>query len=216
MPAAFTIFRAMTVTTLIPSAVPEFMTADEFLSFRAEGVRIEWVDGRVITMAPVSNDHSDINSWLSAILRIYVDAKDLGILRGPEFAIRLSSVKTQRVPDLLFLAKARLNLLKPNCIDGPPDLIIEIVSPDSEARDWRKKYLEYESAGVSEYWVIDPMSLHLEAYHLTPQRQYIQIEEQEGKIASLAIPGFYLRSDGSGPPRARRSCLSSGELGIQS
>ncbi|MGQ9574940.1 MAG: Uma2 family endonuclease [Thermoguttaceae bacterium] len=53
-------------------------------------------------------------------------------------------------------------MLRASDLHGAPVLAIEIVSPDSEARDWREKDLEYESGGVREYGVIDPMSRHVE------------------------------------------------------
>jgi len=42
-------------------------------------------------------------------------------------------------------------------VDSVSNLVVEIVSPDSVERDWRMKYLEYEQAGINEYWVIDPL-----------------------------------------------------------
>jgi Uma2 family endonuclease len=82
--------------------------------------------------------------------------------------------------------------LRPHHVEGAPDLIIEIVSPESEARDWREKYLEYQAAGVREYWVIDPMSGYLEAYALR-QKRYRLIVEKSGKIHSTVLKGFYIR-----------------------
>lgn len=41
-------------------------------------------------------------------------------------------------------------------MDGTPDLIVEVTSPESLARDRGEKYVEYEAAGVREYWLIDP------------------------------------------------------------
>ena len=73
-----------------------------------------------------------------------------------------------------------------------PDLVIEIVSPDSESRDWREKYEEYERAGVREYWIIDPMSQYIEVYVLI-RGKYRQLKEQDGKLVSRVLPGFFLK-----------------------
>ena len=94
------------------------------------------------------------------------------------------------MPDIWFLTESRRHLLRESHIEGPPDLMIEIVSPDSQSRDWREKYLEYQAAGVREYWMIDPMSRHVEAYTLeasppseasaAKEDQYRRLEEREG------------------------------------
>ena len=85
---------------------------------------------------------------------------------------------------------------------------MEIVSPENEARDWREKYFEYEAAGVREYWVIDPMSQHLEVYalwepeggHSGPKR-YRRIKENEGVLESTVLSGFRVRTASFWPPR---------------
>ncbi|BCX03621.1 MAG: hypothetical protein KatS3mg053_1559 [Candidatus Roseilinea sp.] len=72
-------------------------------------------------------------------------------------------------------------------------MVVEVVSPDSVARDWREKYLDYQAAGVCEYWVVDPLSEQVEAYALNAEKQYERIEMQDDKIASRVLPGFYLK-----------------------
>jgi len=63
------------------------------------------------------------------------------------------------------------------------------------ARDWREKYLDYQAAGVREYWVIDPMARRVEAYAMDAQNQYERLEGQAGRIASRVLPGFYLEPE---------------------
>ena len=168
------------------------MTEKEFVEWCTEKTRAEWVDGEVIMMAPVSDAHGGLGSWLNALVRLFIEQRDLGEVRGPESQVRLPSRRARREPDLLFVAKDRLDILRPNHIEGPPDLVVEIVSPESVSRDWREKYLEYEAAGVREYWVIDPMAERVEAYSLG-EGGYRRINEADRKISSAALPGFYLR-----------------------
>jgi Uma2 family endonuclease len=72
---------------------------------------------------------------------------------------------------------------------------MEIVSPDSEARDWRTKYQEYESAAVQEYWVVDPGAEVMEAYRLSSNGMFEQIPEQDDRLTSQIVPGFFMRPD---------------------
>jgi Uma2 family endonuclease len=174
------------------------MTEEEFVQWcRREGIRkAEWVNGEVILeMAPISFEHDQLQSWLRAILEIYARRKDLGRVLGPEFTSRLTlpgAAVLRREPDVMFVMKSRLNLLQKNHLEGPPDLAIEIVSPESESRDWREKYLEYEGAGVREYWIVEPMSERVEAYTLKGGRYQI-MPEQEGKIPSSVVPSLYVK-----------------------
>jgi Uma2 family endonuclease len=170
------------------------MTEEQYTdwAFQQE-FKSEWVDGEVLLMAPISGEHDELQAWLRALLELYVNRNDLGKVRGPEFQIRLPR-PSRREPDVLFVSKPRLHLLQRTFLDGPPDLAIEIVSPESESRDWREKYLEYQSAGVREYWVLDPASQHVEAYALGPDHLYSRIPETpDGKLPSTAAPGWYLK-----------------------
>jgi Uma2 family endonuclease len=171
------------------------MTEEEFVDWYDEDVKAEWVDGEVILMAPASGEHVDLGGWLYMLLRLFVERRDLGKIRGPEFMIRLAKRPSRRVPDILFVAKDRLHLLKPNHLEGAPDLCLEIVSPDSQSRDRRDKYQEYEKAGVREYWIIDPLSRTLEAYELVPGQGYRSVvADADERLPSTALPGFYLRA----------------------
>ncbi len=158
--------------------------------------RVEWVEGEVIVMAPASRKHVQLTGWIQSLLLIIVQQQNLGEVFGPEFMVRLrKGEKSRRVPDVLFVSAARQSLLKPTYLDGPPDLAIEVVSPDSVARDWREKYLAYEASGVQEYWIIDPLSKTLEAYAMKRKRFHKILPTTGGTVVSLAVPQFQLRPD---------------------
>ena len=62
-----------------------------------------------------------------------------------------------REPDVLFLAKEHLGRLRDSHIEGPADLVVEIVSKESRGRDRGEKFYEYGEGGVPEYWLLDPI-----------------------------------------------------------
>jgi Uma2 family endonuclease len=167
------------------------MTEEEFVEWCGD-FWAEWVDGEVIMMMTVHRDHAFLHNFLYRLLGDFVEMRDLGLALVEPFQIRLGPQRRRRAPDVFFVAKERVDIIKKYNVEGAPDLIIEIVSPESEARDWREKYLEYESAGVREYWVINPTSGHTEAYALTDGR-YARIPERDGKIPSAVLPGFHIR-----------------------
>jgi Uma2 family endonuclease len=169
------------------------MTEKEFVEWVDDKTPAEWVDGEVIIMPPANDDHDDFIHWLRYVLQDFVDARDLGRVKGPEFTARFGRHRRRRIPDILFVAKSREQIITRNHVEGPPDLIMEVVSPESTSRDWRDKYFDYEKAGVREYWIIDRNARQVEVYALGKTGKYALIKESKGKIHSLVLPGFYLR-----------------------
>ena len=170
------------------------MSEEEFVAWCVGDTWAEWVDGKAIRMSPVSFPHERLFMFLVHLLRGFVEDRDLGILLTEPFQVRLGALRRRRSPDIFFLATDRMDIIQNDHVDGPPDLIIEIVSRESQARDWREKYGEYEAAGVREYWVIDPMSHHMEAYTLGERKQFTRIEENQGAIPSGVLPGFHVQT----------------------
>jgi Uma2 family endonuclease len=150
------------------------------------GANAEWVEGEIIMMAPSGPEQQDLNWWLCTLVRHYVDYKDLGIVLMDTFT-RLTVPRQQvRAPDVLFVQKSRANIVVGNkAIGGAPDLIMEVV----------EKYHDYEAAGVREYWIIDPATQARETYALSAQGRYQRLAEQDGRLVSTVIPGWFLRPE---------------------
>jgi Uma2 family endonuclease len=184
--------QSTSVEPLVVTA-PLRMTEEEFVVWCDEDTKAEWIDGEVIMPPPANLQHVDLAGFLNFVLRGFATARGLGVVYGPELQVRFASLRRRRVPDLLFVSTERVRILKTTEVDGAPDLIVEIVSPDSPARDWREKYLEYEAAGVREYWVVDPMSRRFEGYALDVEGRYVLIEEKAGVVFSSVLTGFFLK-----------------------
>lgn len=169
------------------------MTYEEFLSWATDETHAEWVDGRVIFMQPVSDDHSDEQGFLSGTIRTYVEEKHLGKVRSEPFQMKLDSPRAGRSPDLIFVSTESLPRIRNSFLDGPADLAIEIVSPESQERDRVTKFGEYEQGGVREYWLIDPANRTAEFYRLNPQGSYEPMPITGGVFHSEVIPGLWIR-----------------------
>jgi Uma2 family endonuclease len=170
-----------------------WLTEDEFVAWCDEDTKAEWVNGEVIMHSPASFKHVELEGFLLTVVKLFAIQRDLGVVCGPEFQIRLTTPRRRRTPDILFVAKERRDIIQPTHVEGAPDLVMEIVSLESLPRDWRDKYWEYETAGVQEYWVIDPLAPHAEAYALGEDKRYARIAEQDEAIHSTVLPGFYLK-----------------------
>lgn len=167
------------------------LSYEEFLQRYDEDAHAEWVDGEVIVLSPASNRHQDLSDFLTAILRAYVEAKQLGVVRSAPFQMRIGL--SGREPDILFVAKEHLERLKESYLDGPADLVIEIISPESRLRDRGEKLAEYELAGVREYWLIDPDEQRADFYILGDDGRYDRRRPRsDGRYRSEVLAGFEL------------------------
>jgi len=184
------ILRRRLLEVLQTPVQPESVSYEEFLAWADEDTLAEWVDGEIIMTSPASNLHQDHARFLTAVLSVFVEVHALGVIRPAPFQMKLAQ---GREPDLLFVAAEHLPRLRETYLDGPADLVIEIVSPESRARDRGAKFYEYESGGVSEYWLLDPQRNWAEFYHLEAGRYRLVFAHEEGQFRSTVLPGFWLR-----------------------
>lgn len=170
------------------------MTEERFVEWATEMVRAEWVDGRVILMSPVTVEHEELSVFFAMTLGFLIEVEDWGRLYGSEVLVRLATQRAQRLPDLKLVAKARRAIVQRAVIDGAPDIIIEVVSRDSVARDYRDKYIQYEAAGVREYWIVDPLQKRVEV-HALHGKKYKPVYQVDGWVRSVVLPKFAVQPD---------------------
>jgi Uma2 family endonuclease len=172
------------------------MTYEEFLERPDEEAWAEWVDGEVILMSPASTRQQLLGAFLSALLQFFVEAKGLGLVLIAPFQMKLVLRPSGREPDVLSIARERLGLLTDVYLDGPADLAIEVISPDSSTRDRRDKYQEYQQAGVREYWIVDPIRTTAEFYRLGSDGIYTPVPvSADGVFRSEVLEGLWLKVD---------------------
>jgi Uma2 family endonuclease len=145
-------------------------------------------------MSPVSATHYRVNIFILRLIADFLDQTQAGTLFGPEFIVRLRS-GLRRVPDLLYVASENAHRVRETVLEGPPDAVWEIISPDSERRDWQEKVPEYQDAGIREYWIVNPYVKTVWLLRLNAEGKYENIEAEDGKLASSVIPGFWLRPE---------------------
>jgi Uma2 family endonuclease len=140
------------------SDTTHLVTAEELEKFPDDDYRYELVEGRVIRMSPTGAMHGWLVLHFASQLTQHVDARRLGFVLT-EVGFRLSSSPdTVRAPDLSFIRRERLpeGALPRGFWQGPPDLAVEVLSPDDRLSDIRTKVSEYLTHGVPLVVVIDP------------------------------------------------------------
>ncbi len=172
------------------------MSYEDFLVAPHENQHVEWVDGKVVPMAPISNEHTDITGFLLTILRVFSEAHNVGRVLYEPFQMKTDPNLPGRSPDLLVLKTENFSRLKKNHLIGPADLVVEVISPGSRSRDRGEKYYEYEQGGVPEYWLIDPERKQAEFYARGSDNFYHAIPPtSDGIFQSAVLPNLWIKVD---------------------
>jgi Uma2 family endonuclease len=137
----------------LPSIRPVKLSYGDLLLLPDDGKRHELLDGEhVVTHSP-SRRHQTVVLNLIRRLDEAVNAAG-GILLPAPFDVVLSPHDVA-APDLLFVSRHRLDRLADANLQGAPDLVIEVLSPETAARDQELKRRVYGRFGVLEYWLVD-------------------------------------------------------------
>ncbi|MBI2152689.1 MAG: Uma2 family endonuclease [Candidatus Rokubacteria bacterium] len=142
------------------------LTYKDYEVLPADGRRYELHDGELsVTPAP-SPLHQEISGNLFRILAQHVKARGPGKVFYSPIDCILSDITVVQ-PDLLYLDRGRLNLVSDRGIEGPPTLVVEILSPSTTLIDRSTKRQLYAKYGVLYYWIVDPEARVVEAYVLS-------------------------------------------------
>jgi Uma2 family endonuclease len=169
-------------------------TFEEFYALIPNGRKADLINGAIYMASPDNTQAGELFMWLGGLVDLYVDEKDLGRVYGLRIAFRLDDGNGPE-PDIAFVRKDRLRLLRRGYFAGAPDLAVEIVSPDSIDRDYVKKRAQYQEAGVREYWIIDPLRQKVTWLRLDAKGKYREVRPRKGGLHSQVLPGFWLRPE---------------------
>ncbi|MGA3327432.1 MAG: Uma2 family endonuclease [Terriglobia bacterium] len=166
-------------------------THGDLLLMPEDGKRREIIDGELyVTPSPV-NYHRKILFNLTLAFGKFLENHPLGELRFAPLDVILSEHDVLE-PDLLFVLNEHKDFLQ-DWVRGPPDLVVEILSPTTEARDRGIKLKAYARYGVGEYWIVDPVAQVVEVYRLTAEGFNLAAKCAKGKtVKTPLLPGFSL------------------------
>ena len=142
----------------------ETYTIDDIYAL-PEGERAELIDGKIYYMAPPNTNHQRLVNYLSTEINLYIrnNKGSCEVFPAP-FAVCLNKNEKDYVePDISVICDP--SKLDDKGCHGSPDWIIEIVSPGSKQMDYYKKLFKYCTAGVREYWVVDPDRKNVTVYN---------------------------------------------------
>ncbi len=168
------------------------LTYDDLLETPYDRNRYEIIDGEMYVSASPNRAHQYTSKRIYDLLDDASDDDSHGMVFFNPVDVRLSPHDIVQ-PDILFIRRDRLHIYTPSgLVEGPPDIVVEILSPTSHTRDLVKKAKLYAWAEVPEYWQADPAGRGLTILGLN-RGHYETVPPDGGLLRSLVLP--HLRID---------------------
>lgn len=165
-------------------------TVEDYLRL-PEGTLAELIEGEILMSPSPKARHQRFVSNLHFAVRQFVEARRLGLVLDSPMDVHLPSGAVVQ-PDLIFVATANLSIVK-DWIRGAPDLLIEVLSPESIDRDRFTKRELYAASGVKEYWIVDGDASAVEVLRLAGDRYAPHgYFEAQDTITSPVLSGLLL------------------------
>jgi Uma2 family endonuclease len=167
------------------------MTAEELIRLPSGEFRYELIDGELKTMSPSGHTHGRITMRLAAPLAEYVLEKGLGEAYGAETGFKLTSnPDTVLAPDVAFISQRRLEEVgeTKGYWPGPPDLAVEVLSPDDRPTKVKAKLTKWLAFGAKQVWIVDPKLSTVTVYRSLSD--ITTFSEDDYLEAEDLLPGF--------------------------
>lgn len=164
------------------------VTYDIYAAMPDDGHRYEILDGSMEMMSPgPSTTHQAVSGELEFILK--QSCRSEFVVYDAPLDVILSETNVVQ-PDILMIHRSRLHIVTPRGIEGPPDMVAEILSPGSRRKDKVTKLRTYARFGIREYWIVDTESLTMEQYRLDEDGNYAlhQLYEGDDLVTSDMLP----------------------------
>ncbi|MGD0654122.1 MAG: Uma2 family endonuclease [Thermoguttaceae bacterium] len=167
------------------------ITAEQLLQMPALE-HCELIRGELVKMSPTGLEHGRVANRISVRLGLYVEEHRLGIVTTAEAGFQIGhNPDTVRAPDVAFLSAVRVpkNPMA-GFFDGPPDLAVEVLSPNDRAGEVLAKIQEWLNAGCRMVWLVDPITRTVSVYHDLRTAQVLTAEDTIS--GDDLLPGFSL------------------------
>jgi Uma2 family endonuclease len=169
------------------------ITFKEYLELPDPNHDYELINGVLTKKMSAQLDHERLQMWLNNVINGYVTVRELGEVLGSRSAVEIG-IFGGRMPDLLFVRKERMDIVQQKAIYGPPDLVIEIVSPNDRIGGLRSLEADYRNAGVAEIVFIDLRKGEITVLH-NKNGDYEVTVVRDGDLALESIAGLTLKAE---------------------
>lgn len=180
-----------------PRAYDRRLTYDDFVRFPDDGRRHEIIDGKHYVTPSPNLRHQEILGRLHLEIGLYL-RQHPGT--GRAFMAPLDVLFTRWdivEPDLLFVARDQIDILTEKNVQGPPALVVEILSQGTRKRDLDIKRRLFERGGVREYWAVDPKLDRVTVFARQDDGRFTQVatlsRERTDLLTTPLLPGLTIQ-----------------------
>jgi Uma2 family endonuclease len=164
------------------------LTYADYVRLPDDGLRHEIIDGEHYVTPSPSVRHQQISGRLFHSIQLHLDTHPIGAIFYAPLDALLSEFDIV-VPDLVYISNDRMRYLTSKNLQGPPDLVIEVLSPSTARRDQRLKHDLYERVGITEYWLVDSERDVVDVYRRQAGDRF-GMPTQYARNATLTSPLF--------------------------
>lgn len=162
---------------------------EHFYAFITEEMKAEFIQGEIVMHSPARLGHIQVSMNIYRLLADYVEVRGLGTTLC-EKALCVFE-RNDYEPDVSYFSVKKSALFTPQQMKFPaPDLVVEVLSESTEARDRGVKFQDYQNGGVGEYWIVDPEAGSVEQYVSRAGRFEPAFRGAQGVLASAVVSGF--------------------------
>lgn len=152
--------------------------------------RYELLNGDLFMVPSPGFFHQSISRDLGFLLWNFVKMNSLGLVFSAPFDVVLTDNNVVQ-PDIIFVSNKNRDIVTEKNIQGPPDLVIEILSSGTRERDILFKKTLYAKHGITEYWIADPTGKSIEVLTLCQGTYETHgIYFPDDNLGSSLLPGF--------------------------
>jgi Uma2 family endonuclease len=150
--------------------------------------RIELMNNQITIMPSPTFKHQTIVKKLSRLIDDFIGENNGTTIISP-FDVKFSEDDTTQ-PDIIYVAPENEEIIKEKCIEGAPNLLVEVLS-NNKKDDLVKKKKLYEEKGVKEYWTVAPKKQEIKVNTLEGKKYEIFSEaKKQGSVKSKLLKGF--------------------------
>jgi Uma2 family endonuclease len=179
---------------MIPGTITTRITYHDLRAMPDDGKQYEVIDGELyVNPSPITKHQIAVVNLSYAFQQYVRTHRGARSFVAPFDVVLADDVMVQ--PDVFVILSERESIIGPTHVEGPPHIVVEVLSESSRRKDEIIKRQIYDRFGVDEYWVVDP-EIDLVKIYRRSGKSFVRVAEISteagGVITTPLLPAFEL------------------------